>query len=41
MTPSEGTSSAVAQEFYPDAAHGFLFPHAAEFAGDVEVFLSA
>jgi pimeloyl-ACP methyl ester carboxylesterase len=27
-------------KIYPDAAHGFLFQHAAEFAGDVEAFLS-
>ena len=26
---------------YPDSAHGFLFQHHAEFAGDVEAFLSA
>jgi pimeloyl-ACP methyl ester carboxylesterase len=26
---------------YPDSAHGFLFQHAAEFAADVEAFLSA
>lgn len=26
---------------YPDAAHGFLFQHHAEFAGDVEAFLTA
>ena len=25
---------------YPDSAHGFLFQHHAEFAGDVEAFLS-
>ena len=24
---------------YPDAAHGFLFQHHAEFAADVEAFL--
>jgi pimeloyl-ACP methyl ester carboxylesterase len=28
-------------KIYPDAAHGFLFQHYAEFAGDVEKFLSA
>jgi pimeloyl-ACP methyl ester carboxylesterase len=27
-------------KIYPDAAHGFLFQHHAEFAGDVEAFLS-
>lgn len=27
-------------KIYPDAAHGFLFQHAAEFAADVEAFLS-
>jgi pimeloyl-ACP methyl ester carboxylesterase len=27
-------------KIYPDAAHGFLFQHAAEFADDVEAFLS-
>ena len=26
-------------KIYPDAAHGFLFQHAAEFAADVEAFL--
>jgi pimeloyl-ACP methyl ester carboxylesterase len=28
-------------KIYPDAAHGFLFQHHAEFAGDVEAFLTA
>ena len=28
-------------KIYPDAAHGFLFQHHAEFAADVEAFLSA
>jgi pimeloyl-ACP methyl ester carboxylesterase len=27
-------------KIYPDSAHGFLFQHAAEFAGDVDRFLS-
>ena len=27
-------------KIYPDAAHGFLFQHHAEFAGDVETFLA-
>jgi pimeloyl-ACP methyl ester carboxylesterase len=27
-------------KIYPDAAHGFLFQHHAEFAGDVEAFLA-
>jgi pimeloyl-ACP methyl ester carboxylesterase len=27
-------------KIYPDAAHGFLFQHYAEFAGDVEAFLA-
>jgi len=27
-------------KIYPDAAHGFLFQHAAEFSADVEAFLS-
>jgi hypothetical protein len=27
-------------KIYSDAAHGFLFQHAAEFAADVEAFLS-
>jgi pimeloyl-ACP methyl ester carboxylesterase len=27
-------------KIYPDAAHGFLFQHHAEFAGDVDAFLS-
>jgi pimeloyl-ACP methyl ester carboxylesterase len=26
-------------KIYPDAAHGFLFQHHAEFAGDVDAFL--
>ena len=26
-------------KIYPDAAHGFLFQHASEFASDVTVFL--
>jgi pimeloyl-ACP methyl ester carboxylesterase len=28
-------------KIYPDSAHGFLFQHHTEFAGDVEAFLSA
>ncbi len=28
-------------KFYPDAAHGFLFQHADEFAGDVDKFLQS
>jgi pimeloyl-ACP methyl ester carboxylesterase len=28
-------------KIYPDSAHGFLFQHHVEFAGDVEAFLSA
>ena len=28
-------------KIYPDAAHGFLFQHHADFAADVEAFLSA
>ena len=27
-------------KIYPDAAHGFLFQHRAEFAGDVDAFLT-
>jgi pimeloyl-ACP methyl ester carboxylesterase len=27
-------------KIYPDAAHGFLFQHAAEFASDVTEFLA-
>jgi pimeloyl-ACP methyl ester carboxylesterase len=27
-------------KIYPDAAHGFLFQHHAEFAGDVDAFLT-
>jgi hypothetical protein len=27
-------------KIYPDAAHGFLFQHNAEFAADVEAFLA-
>jgi hypothetical protein len=26
-------------KIYPDSAHGFLFQHHAEFAGDVDEFL--
>jgi hypothetical protein len=26
-------------KIYPDSAHGFLFQHHAEFAGDVDAFL--
>ncbi|MBV9319087.1 MAG: alpha/beta hydrolase [Mycobacterium sp.] len=28
-------------KIYPDSAHGFLFQHHAEFAGDIDAFLSA
>ena len=28
-------------KIYPDAAHGFLFQHHAEFAGDIDAFLRA
>ena len=28
-------------KIYPDAAHGFLFQHHAEFARDVDAFLGA
>jgi pimeloyl-ACP methyl ester carboxylesterase len=28
-------------KIYPDSAHGFLFQHHSQFAGDVEAFLSA
>jgi hypothetical protein len=28
-------------EIYPDAAHGFLFQHHAEFAADVDAFLAS
>ena len=28
-------------KIYPDSAHGFLFQHYAEFAADVEAFLTA
>ena len=28
-------------KIYPDSAHGFLFQHHAEFAADVQAFLSA
>jgi hypothetical protein len=27
-------------KIYPDSAHGFLFQHHADFAADVEAFLS-
>ncbi|MDT5401322.1 MAG: hypothetical protein QOK33_4553, partial [Mycobacterium sp.] len=27
-------------KIYPDAAHGFLFQHATEFAADVNAFLN-
>jgi hypothetical protein len=28
-------------KIYPDSAHGFLFQHHVEFAGDVEAFLAS
>jgi hypothetical protein len=28
-------------KIYPDSAHGFLFQHGAQFAADVEAFLSS
>jgi hypothetical protein len=28
-------------KIYPDSAHGFLFQHHAEFAADVDAFLTA
>ena len=28
-------------KIYPDAAHGFLFQHHAEFAADVDAFLTS
>jgi pimeloyl-ACP methyl ester carboxylesterase len=40
--PGIGTSRAAARraKIYPDAAHGFLWQHHAEFAADVTEFLS-
>ena len=35
-----GLISRAKVKIYPDSAHGFLFQHATEFAGDVETFLS-
>jgi hypothetical protein len=35
-----GRDRPVGNEIYPDSAHGFLFQHHAEFAADVETFLS-
>ena len=32
---------ATGEDTYPGSAHGFLFQHHAEFAGDVEAFLTA
>jgi pimeloyl-ACP methyl ester carboxylesterase len=34
-----GLISRARVKIYPDAAHGFLFQHHAEFARDVDVFL--
>jgi hypothetical protein len=34
-----GLIPAATVKIYPDSAHGFLFQHHAEFAGDVEEFL--
>ena len=34
-----GLLSRARVKIYPDAAHGFLFQHHAEFARDVDVFL--
>lgn len=31
----------VRLKIYPDSAHGFLFQHHAEFAADVDAFLSS
>ncbi len=39
---ARAASAAVAGarlKIYPDAAHGFLFQHHAEFAADVDAFL--
>jgi pimeloyl-ACP methyl ester carboxylesterase len=36
-----GLISQARAKIYPDSAHGFLFQHHAEFAGDVEAFLGA
>jgi hypothetical protein len=35
-----GSASDSPPKLYPDSAHGFLFQHHAEFADDVEAFLS-
>jgi len=36
---SESVIAAQPVKIYPDAAHGFLFQHHAEFATDVDAFL--
>jgi hypothetical protein len=36
-----GLISHARVKIYPDAAHGFLFQHHAEFAADVDEFLTA
>jgi pimeloyl-ACP methyl ester carboxylesterase len=35
-----GLISQASVKIYPDAAHGFLFQHASEFAADVTKFLA-
>jgi pimeloyl-ACP methyl ester carboxylesterase len=36
-----GLIPAAHVKVYPDAAHGFLFQHHAEFAADVDAFLAS
>jgi pimeloyl-ACP methyl ester carboxylesterase len=38
--PLAGLIPQARVKIYPDSAHGFLFQHHAEFAADVEAFLS-
>jgi pimeloyl-ACP methyl ester carboxylesterase len=35
-----GLIAGASLKIYPDAAHGFLFQHHAEFAADVDAFLA-
>jgi hypothetical protein len=39
--PSPAARGQARVKIYPDAAHGFLFQHHAEFAADVMTFLTA
>jgi pimeloyl-ACP methyl ester carboxylesterase len=40
LPPAGGLIPWARVKIYPDSAHGFLFQHHAEFAADVEAFLS-